>query len=197
MILLSKIILLTGTPGTGKSILAASISNEINCKLFNINKIVVEHELFSEWDETRNIPIIDDNKINQYFLDFLNSSSNDAIILIEGHYFEFLSPDLINKVIILRTHPSILQERLQKRNYKPEKIKENVQAEILGNIMGTILEKYAQVPLFQVDTSKMSEKKASKLIIDFIKNKKNPTKGSEYIDWLPIIEEKKELEKFF
>ncbi|MHA1783824.1 MAG: adenylate kinase family protein [Candidatus Helarchaeota archaeon] len=194
---MSKIILLTGTPGTGKSILAASISNEINCKLFNINKIVVEHELFSEWDETRNIPIIDDNKINQYFLDFLNSSSNDAIILIEGHYFEFLSPDLINKVIILRTHPSILQERLQKRNYKPEKIKENVQAEILGNIMGTILEKYAQVPLFQVDTSKMSEKKASKLIIDFIKNKKNPTKGSEYIDWLPIIEEKKELEKFF
>ncbi|MHA1796960.1 MAG: adenylate kinase family protein [Candidatus Helarchaeota archaeon] len=194
---MSKIILLTGTPGTGKSILAASISNEINCKLFNINKIVVEHELFSKWDETRNIPIIDDNKINQYFLDFLNSSSNDAIILIEGHYFEFLSPDLINKIIILRTHPSILQERLQKRNYKPEKIKENVQAEILGNIMGTILEKYAQVPLFQVDTSKMSEKKASKLIIDFIKNKKNPTKGSEYIDWLPIIEEKKELEKFF
>ena len=123
--------------------------------------------------------------------------SDVDIVIVEGHYFEFLSDEIIKKIVILRTSPPKLKERLETRNFSESKIKENVQAEILGNIMGLILKKYSSIPLFQVDTTNEVIQKSAKLIVDFIKGKISATEPSEYIDWLPILEEKKELEKYF
>ena len=192
-----QIIVITGTPGTGKSTLARIISKKVQAELFEINTTIVENELYDEWDENRNIPIIDDDKINNFFLNFIKKIPNNTKLIAEGHYFEFISDEIINKIIILRTNPPKLKERLKSRNFSESKINENIQAEILGNIMGVIIHEYQNIPLLQVDTSNDNIEQSSRVIIDFINEKVSATKPSEFIDWLPILEEKKELEKYF
>ena len=168
MISMPQIFIITGTPGTGKSTLARLISKETEMKLLEINSIIIENDLYDEWDEIRDIPIINDKKINEYFLNWMKNLSDDVKIIADGHYFEFISKELITKIIILRTDPPILKERLKNRNFQSSKINENVQAEILGNIMGVILQNYLEIPLLQVDTSKFDIKKSKNLILDFI-----------------------------
>ena len=63
--------------------------------------------------------------------------------------------------------------------------------------MGVILQNYLEIPLLQIDTSEFDIKKSLNLMIDFINNKISGTKPTKFIDWLPILEEKKELEKYF
>ena len=194
---MAEIIILTGTPGTGKTSLSELVCKELGCKLFKTNKFIVDNEFFDEWDEDRDTPIINYEKIKEFFLNFINQLPENAKVIVEGHYFDFIHRKLVNKIIILRSYPSILKDRLENRGYTPSKIDENVQAEILGNIMGLILENYDNVPLFQVDTSKLDIDGSKNLIINFLQGKISSTKASDYIDWLPILEEKKELEQFF
>ena len=192
-----EIIIITGTPGTGKTILSELICKELNCKLFKTNKFIVDNEFFDEWDEGRDTPIIHYEKIKDFFLNFIRALPEDTRVIVEGHYFEFISKKLVNEIIILRTYPSILQERLVNREFKTPKINENVQSEILGTIMGNILENYQEIPLLQIDTSQVSIEESKSLILKYLQGKVSSTKASEYIDWLPILEEKKELEQFF
>ena len=192
-----ELIILTGTPGTGKSTLMEILREELKYPVFNINQVIIENELFDRRDEERDTLILNEEKIEKYFIKFIDSLPNDAKVIVNGHYFEFIHRQFISMIIILRTHPEALLDRLEKRKYKVSKIQENVQAEILGNIMGVILEKYSSIPLFQVDTSIMNVEESKKLILKFINKEIPPTKIAEYIDWLPILEEKNELEKYF
>ena len=197
MISMPPIFVITGTPGTGKSTLARLISKETNIKLFEINSVIIENELYDEWDEIRDVPMINDKKIIDYFSNWVKNFLDDVKILAEGHYFEFIPSQIVTKIIILRANPPTLKARLKNRNFKPAKINENVQAEILGNIMGVILQNYSNIPLLQVDTSEFDIEKSKNLILDFMNDKVKSTKSEKYIDWLLILEEKKELEKYF
>ncbi|NHI91129.1 MAG: AAA family ATPase [Candidatus Lokiarchaeota archaeon] len=192
-----KVIIITGTPGTGKTTLAKLICETTNSKLFEINSIVIQNEFFEDWDEERNVPIVNNEKIFLFFQDYLKSSSDEKIIIVEGHYFEFIPEGLIDKIVILRSYPSILKQRLINKNFNDLKINENVQAEILGSIMGIVIDKYSKISLLQVDTSDMSIENSKNLILNFIEDRIPSTNQSEYIDWLPILEEKKELDSYF
>jgi len=194
---MAEIIIITGTPGTGKTSLSDLVCKELGCKLFKTNKFIIDNEFFDEWDEERDTPIINHEKIKEFFLNFIKELPENARIIVEGHYFDFIPKKLVNKIIILRSYPSVLKERLENRGYNQSKINENVQAEILGNIMGLILEIYDQIPLFQLDTSHIDIEESKNLILNFLQDKISSTKVSDYIDWLPILEEKKELEQFF
>ncbi|MBY8982576.1 MAG: AAA family ATPase, partial [Candidatus Lokiarchaeota archaeon] len=115
-----------------------------------------------------------------------------------GHFADFLPNNLIDFVIILRCHPDVLLERLERRNYKREKILENIQAEILGNCSNYIVQKELSCPIFEFNTSEMDLEVLIQLILRFFEGKEDLHKyliGN--IDWLNELFETDRLNEFF
>ena len=62
---------------------------------------------------------------------------------------------------MLRCHPDVLKERLGSRNYKEEKLRENMEAEALNIIAQEAVNEYGEKMVHELDTtsSKLNESK--------------------------------------
>lgn len=65
---------------------------------------------------------------------------DDDDFVFEGHLTGLVPLDRWALVVVLRAHPAALRERLRERGYSPEKVDENVQAEVLGVVAGEVAE---------------------------------------------------------
>ena len=158
------IIALTGTPGTGKT----SVSNVLHKKGFDIvdlNKVACEKNFLFGKDEKRESNIVDIDKFNKYVI--LNYNRKD-IVIIEGHLSHLLKS--VDKVFVLRCHPKKLKIYLSKKGWNTQKIKENIEAEILDIILCETLEIHKKENIFEIDISEKSIDDVVSSIIDIIKN---------------------------
>lgn len=83
-----------------------------------------------------------------------------------------MNPDYI---IVLRCNPEIIKERLEKRGYKPKKVLENIQAEILDVCLCE-----SKGKVYEIDTTNRDVENIVDEIIEAIKHKKE-RKG--VVDW--------------
>jgi adenylate kinase len=56
-------ILITGTPGTGKTTTAEQLAERTGFRHINVGQWVKEHELHSGWDEEHDAYVLDDDKV--------------------------------------------------------------------------------------------------------------------------------------
>ncbi len=123
------IILITGSPCTGKSMVANKLGKLMNAKVINITDFVKENKLSEGYDEEKDCLIVDENKLAQVFGDLLKSYEEEDII-IEGHLAQFI--ERADICVVLRCDIEELYQRLKARSYSEDKIKENIEAEIFG-----------------------------------------------------------------
>lgn len=177
-------IIVTGSPGTGKSTISKKLAADLNLELINIKKIVKAKKLVDKKHEV-------DIKILAKNLKFLKHKKS---FLVEGHLAcEFFLPN--DFVIVLRTHPTILEKRLKKRKYNYKKIQDNLLTEILDYCTQRVIQTYKKTPL-ELDTSKRSISNSITEIKKAIKQKKKkidtvdysnillPKRGSRGFGWL-------------
>lgn len=58
-------ILICGTPGTGKTTLSAELASRTGMQHINVSELVKERQLYSEFDETFQSYVIDEDKVSQ------------------------------------------------------------------------------------------------------------------------------------
>lgn len=148
------IILITGTPGTGKSTAASRLSKKTGFQLISINK-TVDASVIIGIDKSRS-KIVDVRKLSTKIKGTLKKNA-----IIEGHLAHLLNFGDI--VIVLRTNPKTLKNRLEKKGFGKEKIKENLEAEALDVCLVESLDRHERV--YEVDTS---EKKRSEVLADIV-----------------------------
>ncbi|KAJ9108300.1 hypothetical protein QFC20_003461 [Naganishia adeliensis] len=140
------VILMTGTPGTGKSTTAALLAStsSIPLKHLNISDIVKEHSFHEGWDEEWNSWTLDEDRLLDYLEDVVNPRDAPATtgFIIDHHSPSMYPERWIDLAVVLRTDNGILYRRLEERNYKPNKIQENVSAEIMEVIPAETRESY-------------------------------------------------------
>jgi adenylate kinase len=195
-----KIIILSGTPGCGKTSVSKKISEKINAKIISLNELTVSENLTLKYDKKRETYVVDFNKLVPYVekLIELYKKENTEFLLIEGHFSDVIPDKYIDYVIILRCNPDELYKRLEKRGYKKEKIRENVQAEILGNCPNFFIHKQIKSPMYEIDTTDLSEESLAKIIIDLIiKEVKTENYILGKIDWLEILAQNDRIHEFF
>lgn len=173
------IIALTGTPGTGKT----SVSEILQRKGFEIidfNKVACEKNFLIGKDEKRDSNIIDIDRFNSYVK--LNYTGKD-IIFIEGHLAHLLKS--VNKVFVLRRHPKELRKNLSNKGWNKQKIKENVEAEILDIILCEALDIHPKSNIFEINTSSKSLDDVASSILEIINYKFKNIKKYKIgkIDW--------------
>jgi adenylate kinase len=176
------ILLITGTPGTGKSTVAAVLKNKIEASFVGVNELVEDKHLYTGIDEDRGYKIVDLDAMCLELNRVVETSKEGDVLIVEGHlshYFE--GGDL---VVVLRAKPSVLRERLKTKGWADSKIQENIEAEAIDICTFESYEIHGD-NVNEIDTSDLKPEDVADLIIDVITGKKRFPAGN--VDFLEDI----------
>lgn len=123
-------ILVTGTPGTGKTTTSKLISECTGMRYLNVGDYVKERNLHSGWDEGHQSFILDEKNEDQA-LDAMEDQMTEGSNIVDYHSSDLFPERWFDIVVVLMSDNTVLYERLEARGYPPEKIMENVQCEIM------------------------------------------------------------------
>ncbi|NHJ86717.1 MAG: AAA family ATPase [Asgard group archaeon] len=166
--ILPRVILITGTPGVGKTTIG-KILIEHGFQVFNLNQFIINEGLYFGYDHTRESVIIDDEFLVQHLRSLLLDFS--GILFIEGHTTELVPKEYVDSIVVLRCNPGVLRTRLTlSRDYSKEKIEENVQAEIMDVCLLAVQEQFTNLPIYEIDTTKFEPIDIANQVLKIIGN---------------------------
>jgi adenylate kinase len=183
-------ILIGGTPGTGKTIVAKVLGSKLSVDVIALGELAENSECISAQDKARDTGIINEDCL----VDALDELVEDKKkrFIIEGHYIDLVPSGAVQWVFILRTHPETLTKRLTDRGYKENKIRENVEAEVLGVCQLDALDSFGEERVLEIDTTDSSPPEVALLIEQMMKEETAPTR----IDWMVSLEEEGRLDDY-
>ena len=177
------IILITGTPGVGKTTVSSILVEKIDACLVNINELVNEKHLYTGIDEERGYKIVDlDALFNEINEIIGNVDGPDKHIIVEGHLSHlFENSDL---VIVLRANPDVLRDRMKTKGWGAAKIRENIEAEAIDICSYEAFEIHGD-NVNEIDTSDILPEQVVDLIIDVINGSKRfPVGNVDFLEYL-------------
>ena len=142
-------LIITGSPGTGKTTLAKSLGEKLNLTVLNEKDFALKNGIgsFNEENELE-IPIKEfEEKANA----FLKETDD---VLFEGHVVCEAKLH-VDKAILIRVDPEELEMRLENRGYSMEKIMDNVFCEGIDYCKKQVIKNYPIDKIIEV-TSKAS-----------------------------------------
>ncbi|KZW03002.1 essential NTPase required for small ribosome subunit synthesis [Exidia glandulosa HHB12029] len=163
-------IVVTGTPGTGKSTTAeliAGSSTNVPMRHFNISELVKQNNLYERYDEEWDSYVVDEDKL----LDWLEPQTADGGLILDWHACEPFPERWIDLVVVLRCDHTKLWERLEARGYPLKKIQENNESEIMEVILAEARENYTQEIVVELASESTDELQANvERIVQWIEN---------------------------
>ncbi|TRM65746.1 AAA domain-containing protein [Schizophyllum amplum] len=136
----SPVIVITGTPGTGKTTTAQLLAQEspVPLKHINVGDFVKDNGLYEEYDEEWQSYLPDEDRL----LDALEPIVAAGGVILDWHSCDAYPERWPDLVVVLTCDHSQLWERLEKRNYPLKKIQENNEAEIMQTVLTDARESY-------------------------------------------------------
>ena len=180
-------LVITGNPGVGKhTIVDLFVKQDSSYQIFDINKFAIEKKFGEQVDDEIEV---DTSKLK----DEIQKLKLEKCLII-GHLAPYvLDKSNIDFAIILRKNPYDLIKIYKKRKYQNSKIKENAGSEILGVIANDSIASFGKEKSFEIDATD----KTPEIILEKIYNIIDNQKGGDMVDWLRLVEEKNEINKFF
>jgi adenylate kinase len=163
-------IALTGTPGTGKTSVAALLPYRV----IDINAIV-KGGLNLGMDLERGCLEADMEGLEMK----LAEMDTDELTILEGHFSHYFA----DVAVVLRLVPSELRKRLEARGYSEAKIKENLESEALDVILVEAVEFCNRVS--EIDTTGKTPKEVADLVVKAIRKEIELEPGQ--VDWLEVF----------
>ncbi|VVB66990.1 Putative adenylate kinase [Candidatus Norongarragalina meridionalis] len=152
-------LVVTGTPGTGKTFLAKKLAEQEGAEYIDVKKIIGQHKLYLDDEGT-----VDIRKLQRVLRPMMRSGN----VIVESHLLcEFSLP--CERCIVLRCDPLVLEKRLGERRYSKQKTLDNLLCEALDYCLVNAERHYRHVT--QVDCTKMP---SAKRLLD---------EKSDSIDW--------------
>ncbi|XP_065194843.1 adenylate kinase isoenzyme 6-like [Sycon ciliatum] len=131
-------ILITGTPGTGKSVTSSEVASACGLKHIDIGVVAKEQNLYEEFDEEYSCPILDEDRV----IDELEEEVGQGGVIVEYHGCSFFPERWFDIVFVTRADNTILYNRLEERGYAGKKLSDNVQCEIFQTVLEEARESY-------------------------------------------------------
>jgi adenylate kinase len=187
-----KIIIVTGTPGTGKSTFSKRLAREIEAAYVPLTQFVSKHRLYAGVDRERGSKIVDVARTQAKLRKVLFPSSRSTVL--DTHVSEGVVPkETVKQIFVLRCHPRILEARLRRKNWKSSKVRENVLAEILDSCLTSAAKYYGLRRVVQIDTSHASVRKCVASAKRTLQNR--PTRKVK-IDWVTTLDDEHSLGRY-
>ncbi len=131
-----KVIVISGTPGTGKTTVANKIIKMLkpffdkgDIDYVNVKEFVEKHKIYDYYDKNLETFIVDVDT----FIDELRryiDNSNYVLFLLDGHLGSYLPKEITLFTVITECDIRILKKRLEDRGYSEVKVRDNLDSEI-------------------------------------------------------------------
>lgn len=148
------IIIVTGTPGVGKSRLAREISRKEGYKIIDLGLMVKTERLYTRFDRKRGSYVLNEGKVRRR-LETISEHSRKIVIAYHT-VGRFLPRDLVRCALVLRLEPGILFRRLRARGWTRRKSWENTEAEIIDVSLEESLKFLGRRRVTEIDTTRKS-----------------------------------------
>ncbi len=123
-----RVVICTGSPGTGKSTISKMIAKKLKASYVDVNKLIKKYNLSVGYDKERKSKIIDIGKLKKVLAKLVKESKKSLVI--DSHLSHYLDRKLVDLCIVVKCDIKVLKKRLAKRGYHKSKIRENLDAEI-------------------------------------------------------------------
>lgn len=121
------IILISGTPGTGKTTLAKLLAKKLNYKYLDVTRLIKLNKIAESYDKKRRCYIVDIKKLNKVLIEKVEQFPN---LIIDSHLSHYLPEKYADLCIITKCNLKELKKRLKRKKYNKTKIRENLDCEI-------------------------------------------------------------------
>jgi len=188
-----KMFLVTGTPGVGKTAASRLLASKLNALHIDLGELVKRENLTSGIDKTRNSLIVDIDKVSERVQEIIKES--DCDIIVDGHYATDVVPsDSIDLVFVLRRNPDELKKTMEEREFREEKIYENLEAEILDICLVDAISACGSEKVCEIDASGIGIEEVTEDMLLTLNGKKKCKVG--IVDWLGKLEAEGRLHIF-
>lgn len=150
-------ILITGTPGTGKTTLSEAVAKQHDFEHVNIGDLAKRHSLHTGWDEEYNCYELDEDRV----LDELEPRMGEGGVVIDYHGCDFFPERWFDLVVVLRTETKTLYDRLQARGYGKKKLDGNMESEIMNVLLDEARESYSPDVVMVLESNTVEDIEAS------------------------------------
>ncbi|KAG9230323.1 P-loop containing nucleoside triphosphate hydrolase protein [Amylocarpus encephaloides] len=133
-------IIITGTPGVGKTTHCEMLAENTGLKHLSVNELVKERGCHDGFDEAFGSLIVDEDKL----LDAIEDEVKQGGCIIDWHACDLFPESWIDLVVVLRVDSTLLYDRLKARNYPEAKLQENLDSEIMEVLLQEARESYAE-----------------------------------------------------
>ena len=188
-----KVVVVTGTPGVGKTSVARLLAQRLKGAVLNLSEIVQSEGLSCGVDETRATLVADTEKVANRVRSAIAQA--EGYIIVEGHFAsDVVAESDAFKVFVLRRDPDELRRVLVERGFRESKVAENVAAEILDVCLFDAVDAYGKDKVCEIDVSRKSLAEVVDQLTSVVEGRRKCRVG--IVDWLTKLEMEKRLDDF-
>ena len=139
-------ILITGTPGVGKTSLCSLLENQLpeeykiqGFQYVKLTDLIQSKKLYKNWNEEFDVPEFDVDMVCDELEPLMSGRGG---IILEFHSCDFFPERWFQLVVLLRCDNTQLYDRLKERGYAEKKITENIECEILDVLKEEVEQSY-------------------------------------------------------
>ncbi|KAB1216332.1 hypothetical protein CJ030_MR4G011756 [Morella rubra] len=162
-------ILVTGTPGTGKTTTSSALAEATQLRHVIVGDLVREKNLHDGWDPELESYLINED-LNYFAIcdllmealsmhlkmvcDELEDRMEEGGNIVDYHGCDFFPERWFDRVVVLQTDNTVLYDRLTRRGYSGSKLSNNIECEIFQVLLQEAKESYPEdiVVALQSDT---------------------------------------------
>jgi len=146
-------IMITGTPGTGKTSLSQALSSATSMNYVDVGALIKHKNLHQGRDEEFDAFILDEDKVCDELEDVMAKGNN----IVDFHSCDFFPERWFDLVVVLKTDNTILFARLEKRGYLQKKITENIECEIMQVVLEQARDSYKEDIIFELQSDTVQD----------------------------------------
>merc|ERR1711881_2196 len=114
-------ILITGTPGTGKTTLAKELASRLGVNHVCVGDIAKDNNYYESYDEQLQTHVLDEDKLLDDLEERVGNGRSESSV-VDYHHSELFPERWFDLVVVLRVDSDALWKRLESRNYPQHKI---------------------------------------------------------------------------
>jgi len=181
-----RVILITGTPGVGKTTLAHLVASQLDALYVNLTELAVKENLIIGRDKDRDTAIIDETAMKKKMQEVIESCGEKDVV-VDGHYAAMVVPkELVAYVFVLRRDPVELREFMEKEGFSGRKLWENLASEILDTCLADALEVVDEDKVCELNVSRKRVAETVSEVLAVLDGDRKCEVG--IVDWLGKLE---------
>ena len=151
-------ILVTGTPGVGKTATASLIAEAVGLKHINVGELIKQHKCYDGHDDELDTNILDEDKLLDLMENMLQECADENMgIVADYHSCELFPERWFDLILVLRAKTDVLYDRLTERGYNDKKRSENMECEIMQVVLQEAKESYDTEIVHEVQSNTVED----------------------------------------